>query len=389
MKRMTHVMKRAMTKVMVRALAIASLSAAALAQTAEPVKIGALIPLSGPGAAIGAAFEKGLQTGLAGLPDKRLAGRPFQLKVYDTEGSSNKAGELFRRLADNDEVDVVIGPSFSGEALAISPIANRMKVPTISSAGAEAVTNPATPYMFSVNPHDRLIVGSVLETFKSRNYKRVGLIYSMDGYGQSGGNMLKQLAPAAGIELVAVETFNMQDTSVSPQLLKIQQTNPDVVLVWSNNPGPIIVLRNARDLGLRKPFFVSYANTTNAFPAQAGPAADGVYAIGLAIAVADTLPEADSRKPVLATLAKAHRERYGAAPDLTAGLGYDSVLVLEQALRKVQGPANRDAIRNALIGAKVCGSTGCLQFTDQDHRGHGPNAMALMQVKDGKWRYVP
>lgn len=369
--------------------AAAAVSAAAFAQAQEPVRIGALIPLSGPGGTIGAAFEKGLQTALEGLPGKKLAGRPFQLKIYDTEGNSTKAAELFRRLADNDDVDVVIGPSFSGEALAVAPIANRMKIATISSAGAEAVTSPVTPYMFSVNPRDRIIVDSVLDTFKKRNFKRVGLIYSLDGYGQSGGNMLKELAAGAGIELVAVETFNAQDTSVSPQLIKIQQANPDVVVVWSNNPGPIIVLRNARDVGIKQPFFVSYANTTNAFPVQAGAAAEGVYAIGLAIAATDTLPANDSRKPVLDALAKAHRERYGAAPDLTAGLGYDSVLVLEQALKKISGPATRETIKNALIGVRVCGSTGCLQFTEQDHRGHPKDAMALMQVRDGKWRYVP
>jgi branched-chain amino acid transport system substrate-binding protein len=386
LKREDEVVKR--LKNVCRAAIVATLAMVGAAQAQEPVKIGAIIPLSGPGSAIGGAFEKGLQTALGNRSKGMIAGRPFEIKIYDTEGNSTKAAQLFRRLADNDEVDVVIGPSFSGEALAVAPIANQLKVVAIASAGAEAITSPATPYMFSVTPRDRLIIETTLETFKSRDLKRIGLIYSLDGYGQSGGNALKELAARFGVDLVAIETFNMQDSSVAPQLIKIREANPDAVLIWANNPGPIIVLRNAYDLGLKKPFFVSYANTTNSFATQAGPSAEGIFAIGLAIAAADTVPEGDPRKPVLTALSKSHRERYGSAPDLTAGLGYDAVVVLEEALKRIKGPVTREAIKDAMIGIKACGSTGCLLITETDHRGHPKDAMALMQIKEGKWQFV-
>src|SRR5262245_40778371 len=124
--------------------AVAGLGGQAFGQSREPLRIGAVLALSGSASVFGGPAEKGLRTMLDTLDSRALGGRPVVLTVYDSEGNSAKAVQLFRRLAENDKVHVVLGPSSSGESLALVPVANQMEVPTIMYGGAEAITQPVT-----------------------------------------------------------------------------------------------------------------------------------------------------------------------------------------------------------------------------------------------------
>jgi len=188
-------------------LGLALHCAAGLAWAQETINVVAIYATSGPASMYGSGAERALRLMIDSLPNKSIGNRPVKLTVYDTEGNSTKAAQLFRRAADNDNAHLIFGPSTSGESLAIAPIANQLKVPTISNGGAEAITKPATPYMFAVAPPDRLGVEAMIETLRQRNWRKVAVLSSQDGYGQSGGNIAQELVKAAGMELVAVESF--------------------------------------------------------------------------------------------------------------------------------------------------------------------------------------
>ena len=216
----------------------------------EPLRIGAILALSGPASVYGGPAERGLKVMLDQLPGKALAGHPVELTIFDTEGNSTKAVQLFRRLADNNEVHVVLGPSTSGESLAVVPVANQLQVSNLTFGGAEPITQPVTPNVFATSPTDRLVVELLLDVLQKRKQTRLALIYSQDGYGQSGGGIMQQQVTRFGIDLVAVETFSPQDTNMTPQLLRVRDKNPDAIVIWASNPGPPIVLKNAAEMGL-------------------------------------------------------------------------------------------------------------------------------------------
>ncbi len=354
----------------------------------EPLRVGAILALSGPASVYGGPAEKGLKVMLDQLPGKTLAGHPVELTIFDTEGNSTKAVQLFRRLVDNNEVHVIVGPSTSGESLAIVPVANQLQVSVISNGGAEQITQPVTPYVFGMAPTDRLMVELTLDTLVKRNQKKVALIHSQDGFGQSGGGIVQAQAPKFGIDLVAVETFSPQDTNMTPQLLRVRDNNPDAIVIWASNPGPTIVLKNAAEMNLRKPTYVSYGNATMSFISQTGAAAEGVYCGALPIVGPESLPANDPRRAPMLAFDQAYRKQFNQAPDMTSGHGLDDFIILEAALKAIKGPLTRDNLRSALETVQMCGANGCRQVTPSDHRGLTKDAAVLMQVRNGKWEAV-
>ena len=100
-----------------------------------------------PGAWLGAsAAHNHLVAVIRSAPPLRctggIDGHPIELKIYDTEGDGTKAVQQFRRLVESDQVDVVFGPSSSGESLLVADAAEEAGVPTILHAGTERVVVP-------------------------------------------------------------------------------------------------------------------------------------------------------------------------------------------------------------------------------------------------------
>jgi branched-chain amino acid transport system substrate-binding protein len=366
------------------ALVLAACGALLTAARAEDtINVAAIYATSGPASIYGGPAEKALRMMIDNLPNKSIDGKPVKLTVYDTEGNSTKAAQLFRRAAETDEAVLIFGPSTSGESLAIAPIANQMKVPTISNGGAEGITKPVTPYMFAVGPTDRLMVEAIIASIKEHGWKKIAVLYSMDGYGQSGGTISQELVKSSGLDLVAVETFASQDTNMTPQLLRIRDKDPDAIILWSANPGPTIVARNAVEMGLKKPILVSTANATIGFINQTGAAANGIIATTLPVVAPEALADSDPRKAIIQRFNKQYMDKYGLPADQASGLGFDNFLLLEAAVKSIKGPVTRESMRTAIENIKMCGANGCRQMRPDDHRGLTKDSIVMMQIKDG------
>lgn len=347
-----------------------------------------MVALSGPAAVFGVPAEHALRVLVESLGPRGIGGHQVQLTVYDTEGNTSKAVQLFRRLVENDNVHIVLGPSTSGESLAVVPLANQMGVPNITFGGAEAITKPTTPFVFATSPTDRMVVENLLTEFREKNLNKLALIYSLDAFGQSGGTITKELANQFGVTITAEETFGPQDVNMSPQLIRIRNAQPQAMLIWSANPGPSIVMRNAVELGMKMPTYASYASGSRQFLAQTGPAAEGAFVPSYRIVSPETLPERDPLKQPLIKFAKQYKDRWNIDPDQTSGHSYDVVLMLEEAMKTIKGPLTRKSLRDALETVKIDGANGIRQLSAQDHRGLDKTTVVMMQAKGGRWHAV-
>jgi len=365
------------------ALGLTLVCAAATASAQETFNIVALLATSGPASIYGGPTEKGLRMSIDNLPNKSIGGRPVKLTVYDTEGNSTKTAQLVRRAAENDNAHVIVGPTTTGEALAILPIINQLKLPTMTGGGGEAITKPVTPYMFAMPPTDRTAAEGMLAAIQRHGFKTVAVLHSQDALGQSGGGIAQELAKAAGLNLVAVETFSPQDTNMTPQLLRIREKGADAIIVWSANPGPTIVVKNALEMNLKTPIFLSHAQSSTAFITQGGSAAEGVYVAAIPIVAPEAIPDSDPRKPIVVQFAKQYKEKYGQPADQGSGHGLDAVLILDAAAKLIKGPLTRESLRDALEAVKMCGSNGCRQIRPDDHRGLTKDSVVVMQVRNG------
>lgn len=369
------------------ALAVATITVGAMAQ-AQTVKIGAMYSISGPASFLGAPEEKALRA-LADEANKKggINGHKIEVVIYDTEGNTNKAAQQLRRLATSDDVHVVFGPSSSGESLAVKDLVNELKVPTLMHGGAEAITKPATPYVFNTPPTDRISISGLLAHMKKMGITSVAMLSAADGFGQSGKNILNEIAPQYGIKVVAQEEFNRTDADMTAQVLKVKAANPDSLLIWSALPGPVVILRAAQSAGFNKPIFTSYGAGTNDLVAQAGGAAEGLYLYSLRMLAPDSVAANDPAKSAITQLNNVYLAAYKVPAPVYAQHAYDAFIILEKALQSIKGPVTREAIRDAVEKVEVSGTNGYFRLSPQNHSGLDATSRSFVMLRSikGKW----
>jgi branched-chain amino acid transport system substrate-binding protein len=381
-----------MTRILSHLVACAALLVPGLVSAAEqPITIGAIYPMTGSASFLGIPEDRALRM-IVDQWNKNggLGGRQVKLIVYDTEGNGTKGVQQLRRLIESDKVDVVFGPSSSGESLVAIPIADELKTPMIAHGGTEAIVNPPLKYVFNSVPVDRVAISHVLAYAKRNGLKKIAVMSAADGYGQSGTRILKELAPSYGIDVVASEEFNRQDPDMTAQVLRVRQTTPDAVVVWSALPGPTVLIKNARSVGFDAPIIVGYGAASNALVTNAGPAAEGVLISSFRLLVPDSLAETDPSKVIVSKLYRDYKATYNEAPENFAQHSYDAALILEQAVKQIQGPATRDALRDAIERVEVTGANGQFHFSPTNHGGLGVESkpLVMLRYQQGKWQSV-
>jgi branched-chain amino acid transport system substrate-binding protein len=371
-----------------RAFAGATVLFAAMSLHAqEAIKIGALFSTSGPGAFLGVPEERGARLKVDEINKSGgINGRKVELVVYDTEGNTGKAAQLARRLIDSDHVVAIIGPSSSGESLQVLPIANETKTPLIAHAGTEKMTSPVTPYVFNTPPTDRVVAAHLLSVFKKRGIKQIALLSAADGFGQSGANVVKELASKYGVTIVRHEEFNRTDADMTAQVLKAKDSPAQAMLVWSAFPAPTIIARNAAAVGYGKPMYNSFAAASKDLLVQAGPAAEGSFVSSMRLLAPETLKANDPMRPAVMKIYNDYKVKYNEAPATFAAHSHDAMSLIEAAARKINGPVTRDNLRAALETVTVTGGNGVYHLSPTSH-GLDPesNSMVLLQAKGGQW----
>jgi branched-chain amino acid transport system substrate-binding protein len=353
----------------------------------EAMKIGAIFSTSGPGAFLGVPEERGLRMKVDEINKAGgIGGRKVDVVVYDTEGNTSKAASLARRLIESDQVVAIVGPSSSGESLQVLPIANELKTPLIAHAGTEKMTNPVTPWVFNTPPTDRVVAAHLLSVFKKRGITQLALLSAADGFGQSGANVVKELAPKYGVTVARHEEFNRTDADMTAQILKAKDSPAQAMLVWSAFPAPTIIARNAAAVGYAKPMYNSFAAASKDLLVQAGPAAEGSYVSSMRLLAPETLKATDPMRPAVMKIFNDYKAKYNDAPATFVAHSHDAMSLIEAAVRKISGPVTRDNLRAALETVTVTGGNGIYRLSATSH-GLDPdsNSMVLLQAKGGQW----
>ena len=132
------------TKWMVLGVLLAIFLSGAFAQAAEPLKIGAILSVTGPASFLGAPEARTLEMLVAETNKKGgVMGRQVQLIIKDSGASPEKAFSFAKQLIEEEKVFAIIGPSTSGETMKIKGVAEAGKTILLSCAAAEAIVNPA------------------------------------------------------------------------------------------------------------------------------------------------------------------------------------------------------------------------------------------------------
>jgi branched-chain amino acid transport system substrate-binding protein len=370
------------------ALAAAVLGlAASQAQAAEkpPLKIGALLAVTGPAAFLGAPESRTLEMLVEELNAKGgVDGRKIQLVVKDTGGNPEKAVSFAKQLIEEEQVFAIIGPATSGETLQIKALVEEAKTLLISCAAAEKIVDPVASHVFNVAPKDRYAAEMIAQQMKKMGIKKVGLLSSNTGFGKAGKEQVEKVLPAAGLEIAANEVYDKAATDLTAEVTKLKAAGVQAILNWSIEPAQAIVIKNARQIGLTVPIFQSHGFANIQYAKTAGAAAEGVMFPASRIVVADQLPAKHPQKPVVTAYKKSYEAKYKEDVSTFGGHAWDALHILVQAVK--QAGLDREKVRAAIEGTKgYVGTAGVFNYSATDHNGLALDAFAMLTVKDGKF----
>ena len=354
----------------------------------EPYKVGAVFAVTG-GASILGEPEKRTAEMLAEEINKKggIDGHKLELVLYDDETDETKCRLAVTRLIKKDKVPVIIGPSTSGNTMAVIAVCDESKVPLISCASSIKIVTPVSErkWIFKVAPSDSHSVERIYEFLLKKGIKKVAIMTVSDGYGSSGREELLRVAPNVGIEVVADERYGPKDTDLTAQLTRIRGTGAQAVINWSVGPTQILAVKNWKELGMTAMTFVqSHGFASKKNIELAGGAAEGVFCPLGRVNIPDLLPATDPQKKVIMAYNEAYQGRFKEPLSAFGGHAWDALQLAVEALAAV-GP-DPAKIRDYLENRKnFVGQGGVFNFSPADHCGLTKDSFEMVVVKNGTW----
>ena len=367
--------------------AAALLAAAAAVQAQEPIRIGSFLSVTGPAAFLGDPEQKTLELYVEKLNAAGgVLGRKLELVAYDSAGDAEKARTFAKRLIEQDNVDLIVGGSTTGETMAVVPLIEQAGMPFISLAGAVVIVEPVKKWVFKTPHSDRQACERIFVDMKARGTTRIALISGAGGFDKSMRAQCMQVAKNHGIEIVADESYGAGDTDMTAQLTKIKNTlGVQAVLNAGFGQGPAIVTKNYRQLSIGAPLYQSHGVASKQYIQLAGGAADGVRLPAAALLVAETLPDSDPQKKVVLGYKREYEARYKSDVSTFGGHAWDGLMLAVEALKKA-GTTDKAKVRDALESVRgFMGTAGTFNMSPTDHVGLDVSGFRMLEIRKGDW----
>ena len=376
------------SKVISFVIAAATLLFSTTVFAASTIKIGALFAVTGPAAFLGEPERNSAKMVIDEINKAGgVKGHKLELVAYDTAGDATKAVQLATKLIKDDKVVAIIGPSTTGETMAVIPVAEKEQIPLISCSAGSKITDPVKKWVFKTAQNDALAVGRIFEHLQKTKQTTVSILTVSDGFGASGREQLKSQAAKYGISIASDDTYGPKDTDMTAQLTKIRGSHSQAIICWGTNPGPAVIAKNVRQLGIKTPIYMSHGVSSKKFIELAGEAAEGIKLPSGKVVVADLLPGADKQKKSLMAFVKDYQRHYKAEGDHFGGHAWDAVMLIKNALEA--GADSAASIRDQLEKTKgFAGIGGSFTYSAHDHAGLGKDAFVLVEVKNRDWVLV-
>ena len=357
------------------------------------LKVGVISSSTGPVAMVGIPQKNTVPL----LPTK-IAGQTVQYITLDDGSDPTASVVAVKKLIAEENVDAIIGPSGSPNAMGVIQFVADAGVPLLAPVGTMAVVVPMSDqkkWVFKTTQNDDLIAAALADHMAKHGIKSVGFIGSADPYGENWAKVFAEIAAQKGIQVVANERFQRQDASVTAQALKLMAAKPDAVLIAA--PGTPAVLPQATlvDRGYRGKFYQTHGAALPDFLKLGGKKVEGTVLAASLMLVLDQIPDSHPSKKVAADYVANYQKAHGALPATFGGNVFDAGLLLEKAVPvalakgKPGTKAFRSALRDALEQIKELPATqGVYNMTAADHSGFDERGRELITVANGNWTLI-
>ncbi|MDU3092776.1 MAG: ABC transporter substrate-binding protein [Bradyrhizobium sp.] len=362
-------------------LAGLGLAASLLAQpalAADKIKIGVIVTLSGPAAALGGQVRDGFNLASKDLGGK-MGGKDVEVIVADDELKPDAAITKVKGLLERDKVDFVVGPIFSNMLQAIHRPVTENKTFLISpNAGPSSYAGKECSPFFYVTSYQNDQVHAILgKVAQDRGYKRMYLL--VPNY-QAGRDSVAGFKLDYKGEIVEESYVPLNTLDFQPELSKISSQKPDAVFTFMPGGMGVNLVKQFKQAGLADtiPVLSAFTVDESTLPAQQD-AAVGMFG------GADWAPNLDN--PQSKKFVAGYEAAYNSVPGTYAMQAYDAALLIESAVKAVGGDlANKDAVAAALKKADFTSLRGSFKFNTNGYPIQDFYLTKVAKRPDGKFQ---
>jgi branched-chain amino acid transport system substrate-binding protein len=348
---------------------------------AGTIRIGEFASLTGKEAAFGQSSHKGTALAIDELNAAGgLLGKQIELITEDNRSTPGESVTIAKKLITRDKVVALLGEVASGRSLEAAPIAQASQIPMVSPSSTNPKVTEIGDYIFRVcfiDPFQgKLLASFASSTLKARN---VAILSDVSApYSVGLAQYFREPFEAAGGKIVSEQKYSGGDKDFSAQLTAIKAAKPDAIIVpgYYNEAG--LIVRQARQLGIKVPLFGGDGWEAPELLQLAGAEAlQGTYY--------STHFSSESTEPLAQKFVAAYKAKYNETPDAMAALGYDSAMVLADAIKRAnttEGPKVREALAAT---SNFPGATGA---TTLNEKRDATKPAVIITAKDGRFQYV-
>lgn len=378
-----------MLKVTAMAVAAGLFAASASnAQSQAPIKVGAVLSLSGPAAVFGLPERDAIEAVVEEINRTGgVNGRKIELVLHDdkTDPSEDVRGVT---QVTRDGVVAIVGPSTGSGVLAAGPVAERLRVPLLAPAGTASITdkkNSFYPWVFRVAPSDQTDIHKILADIAKDGKRRIGVFYQEDAYGKVGLDYGQQIAKELGLQIVASVSAAYTATDLTAQATQLREAKPDAVFMQiSISALGASFHKAARQVGLDVPLYGNAGLAQKSFLDAMGDSGNGVRVLSIG-----NLPyEPIDPETKLVALLKARGKTPQGWGELVGSNGLMAIVAAIKAVKgDVSGPAMRDALETICDFPTYSRGKGC--FSKEVHDGWGEDVLVITEVDRGRLKTRP
>ncbi|MDT0200461.1 branched-chain amino acid ABC transporter substrate-binding protein [Nocardioides sp. AE5] len=319
--------------------------------SARELRIGILWPVSGASAAITADFVAGVETALADYKEQ-LDDRGISTKVIieDDQGTPSVAISGFQKLANKDQVDVVVGPLNSNNCLAVLPVADRAGIATIVTGTAPSLAEGGWKTFVRGTSPNRVQVNTLVEyAVNDGGWKNIVVIHQETEYGDDLRDNTITAAKERGAEVVETIAYAPGTTNFLSIATKTKNRNPDGVIVAGLGGESVSVIKQLLDAGVASSKIGAYGGTDANVVEEVIPAKDrdGMLLISGFTDKAAEL-QTDDAKAFVAD----YQARRGHKPQLYGAIGYVQGQMIINAALGIDGEIDKKSMLDALTTRK-------------------------------------
>jgi branched-chain amino acid transport system substrate-binding protein len=357
--------------------AAAALTATRVRADGAPVVIGVSGPLTGQYAQYGADWRRGFDLALAEINGSGgINGRRLAYRFEDSQSDPRQTVAIAQKFVAEGAIVAELGDFSSAASMAASPIYQRNKLVQFGFTNSHPDFTKAGDYVWSNAPNQADDMPVLAEYAAGKlGLRRLAIAYINGDWGRTSKDLFLPAAAKAGAAVVAAEGYLPNEQDFRSLLVRLRDAKPDGLVLISYYPDGALLVRQARDTGLRVPAVAAGSVYSPKFLELAGDAAEGVYT--------NTNYFPDDPRPAVQRFVAAYRAAGGeGVPGFYVARAYDAMVLLATVMRQF-GPS-REAVHDGLKQVRDVPSVlfGSVTFDPETRRVRHPASIDLV-VRNG------